>query len=77
MSHAAMDGRGFTPRKAHIMDAKQDTPSHPEPDQPGTFVSDQATLYRRTTITKIRLRQAIFRARRLTVAPAGDRCGAV
>ncbi|MEI7836069.1 MAG: hypothetical protein WCK05_06615 [Planctomycetota bacterium] len=57
------------PQKAPIMDFKHDTSSRPPTNQAAPAPFDQAAMYRRAIITKIRLRQAIFRARHL--APEG------
>ncbi|MCY2926635.1 MAG: hypothetical protein NT031_14585 [Planctomycetota bacterium] len=53
------------------MDFKHDTQPRGEATQPDPAPLDQATLYRRAMITKIRLRQAIFRARHLATNPPG------
>lgn len=55
------------------MDFQHDKTTPATPAQPGTGETnavDQAAMYRRVMLTKIRLRQAIFRARHLAPATA-------
>ena len=59
------------------MDFKHDTQPRGEASQPDPVTLDPATLYRQAMITKIRLRQAIFRARHLATNPPGAHRAAV